>query len=88
MGNYVVKGTYYLPSEGPSLHDYRVYFGTRHYEWLCRTASARRCSKARIIKELIDQAMEWDNASQADVSLRTREEATQQPSSLRNARST
>lgn len=87
MSNYVVKGTYYDTSEGAQTHDYRVYFGRRHYGWLCDAARKRQCSKARIIKELIDQAMEWDNESQASVSTTARPKATSEPPSLRDSRS-
>lgn len=55
-GPYYGDGTH----RGEQGYAYSIYFGERHYEWLANTAGRRGVSRARVIKELIDAAMQWD----------------------------
>lgn len=68
---------------GKTVIGYTVSLNQRQDDWLNATSKARKASKGRILKELIDAAMQWDEEtpSHEDVIRKT----VSQSSSLRNA---
>lgn len=51
------KGTYFKTAERNSVQ-YSIEFTKTHHDWLVRTASAQRVSRAKIIKEMIQDAID------------------------------
>ncbi len=51
------KGTYFKTAERNSVQ-YSIEFTKTHHDWLVKTASRLRCSRSKIIKEMIQAAID------------------------------